>query len=612
MQIRWFDHWLKGSQNGVGKNSPVRIFVMGDNQWRDEESWPLARSKEKVFYMTSDGRANTPAGSGCLTETAVIESGTDRYEYDPSDPVLSPSGPLRNDGLFPSDQRRLAQRQDILVYQTEPLKERMEATGEPVVDLYAASSARDTDWFVRLIDVHPDGPAVDVSHGFLRARYRNGLDRPEFIKPGEVIKYVIPMRPTSNAFLPGHRIRLDITSSYFPGRDRNHNTAEDQYADATLVTAYQAIHHGGERATRITLPWVANPIKPAELVEEARPEPAKETKPKPVKEAKSEPVAEPEEQAYPLHQAATDGDIEQVKHLVSEGANINALGKEKDTPLCRAVKARQMETVRLLVEADADVNAGSPPPLYIAVDVNDITIAKHLITHGAQVNPLKKWILFKHIPSSSSTEMAQLFIDNGADINSGPWTVWHGAIEENRADIMRILLQNGMDINTVGLEGKTPLELALSWRKEDMAAFLLANGADIHRKLKNGLTLWFNAAVEGHTWIAELLLARGVNIDERDDVYEFTALHYAARFGQKEIAELLIQKGADIEAKDKWDYQPIHWAAYHNRPDVIELLIAKGADVNAKTSLDQTPLQLAEPRRNTAAIEVLRKHGAKE
>jgi cytohesin len=108
------------------------------------------------------------------------------------------------------------------------------------------------------------------------------------------------------------------------------------------------------------------------------------------------------------------------------------------------------------------------------------------------------------------------------------------------------------------------------------------------------------------------LLAKGAKVDERDEAYEFTALHYAARFGNKNVAEVLIAHGADINAKDKWDYQPIHWAAYHDRADVVELLISKGADVNAKTSLDKTPLQLAKPRRNTAAIEVLRKHGARE
>ena len=116
--------------------------------------------------------------------------------------------------------------------------------------------------------------------------------------------------------------------------------------------------------------------------------------------------------------------------------------------------------------------------------------------------------------------------------------------------------------------------------------------------------------MNGYKKITKLLLSEGAKVDERDDVYEFTALHYAARFGNTEVAEVLIANGADIIAKDKWDYQPIHWAAYHDRPEIIELLIANGADVNAKTSLGESPIHLAIPRRNTAAIEMLRKHGA--
>ena len=155
-------------------------------------------------------------------------------------------------------QQALQDRQDILVYQGEPLAERVEVTGNPVVELYAASSAPDTDWFVRLIDVAPDGLARDVSMGLIRARYREGLDKPKLLVPGEVVKYRIRMTPTSNAFLPGHRIRLDVTSSDFPNYDRNHNTAADQNADAALVTAQQTIHHGGTTATRLILPRVPN------------------------------------------------------------------------------------------------------------------------------------------------------------------------------------------------------------------------------------------------------------------------------------------------------------------------------------------------------------------
>ena len=259
-QIRWFDYWLKGKRNGVDKTASYRIFIMGDNRWRDEEQWPPERIKNKSLFITSSNRANTPQGDGQLVSSAPRESGSDAYSYDPRNPVPSLHGPR----LFqiPTDQRPLAEREDVLVYQTEPLSERIEVTGYPIVEMYATSSVPDTDFFVRLIDVHPDGLARDVSLGMVRARYRDGLDKPRLIEPGQMVKYEVRMNPTANAFLPGHRIRLDITSSDFPNYDRNHNTDTDQNADATLATAEQTIHHGGRHPTRIILPWLPNPASP--------------------------------------------------------------------------------------------------------------------------------------------------------------------------------------------------------------------------------------------------------------------------------------------------------------------------------------------------------------
>ena len=260
LQIRWFDYWLKGKPTGIERMASYRIFVMGDNRWRDEPQWPLRRARPKVLYLTSGGQANTPAGDGRLVSEPPMQERTDTYDYDPRNPVPSLYGPA----LFvkPTDQRPLADRKDILVYQTEPLSERIEVTGNPVVELYAASSAPDTDFFVRLIDVAPDGLARDVSLGIVRARYRNGLDRPELIEPGRIYKYTIRLNPTSNAFLPGHRIRLDVTSSDFPNYDRNHNTAADQNADAELRVAHQTIHHGPPHASRLILPWIPNGSQP--------------------------------------------------------------------------------------------------------------------------------------------------------------------------------------------------------------------------------------------------------------------------------------------------------------------------------------------------------------
>src|SRR5207247_2610487 len=203
--------------NGVDRDAPVRIFVMGVNRWRDEQEWPLARARAMDLFLTSGGHANTPAGDGRLVPQAPAQAATDQYRYDPRDPVPSLYGPAMY--TIPADQRPLAMRQDILVYQTEPLSEAVEVTGSPEVELFAASSAPDTDFFARLIDVAPDGLARDVSMGMVRARYRESLEKPTMLKPGEITRLSIRMNPTSNRFLPGHRLRLDVTSSDFPNYD---------------------------------------------------------------------------------------------------------------------------------------------------------------------------------------------------------------------------------------------------------------------------------------------------------------------------------------------------------------------------------------------------------
>jgi uncharacterized protein len=260
LDVRWFDYWLKGLKNGVDQDAPVRIFVMGDNQWRDEAAWPVKRAQPKALFLTGGGHANTPSGDGQLAWNRPASDGADHYSYDPRNPVPTLFAP----GNFTcaADQRRLTNRTDVLVYQTEPLTSRIEATGLPEVELYAESSAPDTDWVVRLIDVAPDGLARDVCMGLMRARYRDGVNKPKLIKPGAVVKYRIRMAPTSNAFLPGHCIRLDVTSSDFPNYDRNHNTAADQNADAELAVAHQTVHFGKAYPSKLILPWVPGPGKP--------------------------------------------------------------------------------------------------------------------------------------------------------------------------------------------------------------------------------------------------------------------------------------------------------------------------------------------------------------
>jgi uncharacterized protein len=261
LDVRWFDYWLKGQPNGLDHEAPVKIFIMGDNRWREEQSWPVKRARPRTLYLAGYGKANTPAGDGKLIDQRPGGEASDRYTYDPRDPVPTLLAP----GNFTCamDQRVLSNRQDILVYQTGPLTERIEVTGLPEVELYAASSAPDTDWVARLVDVAPDGLARDVCMGLVRARYRSGVAKPSLIKPGELVKYHIRLGPTANAFLPGHRIRLDVTSSDFPNYDRSHNTAADPNTDTELVVARQTVEHGRRYPSRIILPWVPNTARPA-------------------------------------------------------------------------------------------------------------------------------------------------------------------------------------------------------------------------------------------------------------------------------------------------------------------------------------------------------------
>lgn len=253
-EIRYFDYWLKGQPNGVDRDAPVKIFIMGTNRWRDEHEWPLKRELPLELFLTSDGPANSAFGGGKLLRKSPARSGQDRYRYDPHDPV--PTLWEKISFMVPTDQRPLANRRDILVYQSAPLDAPLEVTGYPKVQLYAASSAPDTDFFARLIDVAPDGTAREVAMGMVRARYRNSLSKPKLLKPGGVTRFNIKLRPTSNMFLHGHRIRLDITSSDFPNYDRNHNTAADQNADATLAVADQTICHGGHWKSKLILPVI--------------------------------------------------------------------------------------------------------------------------------------------------------------------------------------------------------------------------------------------------------------------------------------------------------------------------------------------------------------------
>ena len=241
----WFGHWLKGESTGVEEWPPVQLFVMGANRWRAEEDWPLARAEYTDYYLH---------GGGGLSPSAPPDGPPDSYDYDPRDPVMtlySPPGQQE-----PQDQRALDGRRDILVYETDPVEEPIEVTGPVTVHIWAASSARDTDFVVKLMDVWPDGFVQELCYGIVRARYRESFASPSLIEPGRTYEYTIQVNPTSNLFRRGHRIRLDVSSSDFPNFDRNHNTGGDDYSESTLVTARQTIYHDRERPSRVVLPVI--------------------------------------------------------------------------------------------------------------------------------------------------------------------------------------------------------------------------------------------------------------------------------------------------------------------------------------------------------------------
>lgn len=252
MIIRWFDHWLKGLDNGVEREPPVRYFVMGSSTWKSASTWPPEGTEQTVYYLGSEGGANRADGSGALTPHAPSKDSCDAYRYDAADPVPT----LWTRDLFtgPSDRRALEYRHDILYYRTPPLEKDVEIVGYPQVVLYASSSAPDTDFFARLVDEQPEGPAVDVCYGMVRARHRNSLDNEEFLTPGEVTEFDIRLGPTACRFPADHRIRLEITSSDFPNHDRNHNTGLDDLADTQLSVAQQKVFQSARYRSRLILP----------------------------------------------------------------------------------------------------------------------------------------------------------------------------------------------------------------------------------------------------------------------------------------------------------------------------------------------------------------------
>ena len=260
IHFRWYDHWLKGIDNGVLDEPPVRIFVMGDNVWRDEQEWPLARSKPTEYYFHSQGKANTLNGNGSLSVEPPGQEQSDLFLYNPSDPVPTMGGALCCNPYFAAngafEQSQIEAREDVLVYSTPPLQREVEVTGPVTVTLWAATSATDTDFTAKLVDVCDDGCAHNVTDGIIRARYRDSMSSPSLLEPSKVYRYTIDLWSTSNVFKAGHQIRVEISSSNFPRFDRNTNTGNVISQDTELKPALQTVLHNSEHPSHITLPIV--------------------------------------------------------------------------------------------------------------------------------------------------------------------------------------------------------------------------------------------------------------------------------------------------------------------------------------------------------------------
>lgn len=248
-QLRWFDRWVRDEPNGIDDEPPVRLFVMGVDRWRDEDDWPLARAVPTAYHLHPEG---------LLSPAPPPPSEPDRYRYDPADPVPARGGPTMLSPELrpgPHDQRPIEARADVLTFTTPVLPADLEVTGPVVAHLWATSSAPDTDFVVRLCDVHPDGRSIGLVDGIVRARFRDPRLQ-ALIEPGRPYEYVVPLWSTSIVFRAGHRIRVHVTSSSFPRWDRNPNTGRDLFADTRTAVARQQVMHDPAHPSRVVLPVV--------------------------------------------------------------------------------------------------------------------------------------------------------------------------------------------------------------------------------------------------------------------------------------------------------------------------------------------------------------------
>ncbi len=263
----WFDFWLKGADNGFKENTPrIQYYTMGSNKWQQAEQWPPQTAQMTTYYLSSEGNANSLYGDGVLSTTQPgANSPEDAFTYDPMNPVSSYGGNVCCTGNAiqggARDQQKMETRNDILVYTSEPLKEGVEVTGFIESTLYVSSDVKDTDFTIKLVDVYPDGRAYNLDETIQRARYREGYDKEVMMEAGEVYKIDLTPMATSNYFAPGHRIRIEISSSNFPRFTRNLNTGGNNFDETEAVIAHNKIHHNNEYPSQIRLPIMQSEVQ---------------------------------------------------------------------------------------------------------------------------------------------------------------------------------------------------------------------------------------------------------------------------------------------------------------------------------------------------------------
>jgi predicted acyl esterase len=258
LSLRWFDHWLRDSGDGLAALPPLRYFMLVEDRWLDATRWPPAEAVPQRWYLDGAGRANGVGGDGLLVPDAPARAAADAFDYDPQHPVPSRGGPMcctgnPDDHAGPASQKDVEARADVLVYTSPVLQAPLRIAGPLHAVLTVSSSALDTDFVARLVDVAPDGSTLSIQEGALRARYREGIDRPKPLPPGEPVALTIDMRSIAWRVAAGHRLRLDVTSSSFPRLERNLNTGGDNARETTIVVARNRVLHGGATPSYVEL-----------------------------------------------------------------------------------------------------------------------------------------------------------------------------------------------------------------------------------------------------------------------------------------------------------------------------------------------------------------------